>query len=410
MSNGVSISQFAGTPLYALAQNANINGGATLTDTEMVLFQQQCKQMGFNPEDYGLSVITQDLEGANAKETSKNVANLNKSISSSYKKQFGQKNAYEVAQQAETKAYAIIRTAKNAFESNHQNIGFTPHDLSNKPNPMDSEYANNMTAYVTDLNVWASRVADQYAKADSKTNTQLAEEIIQNTNANGQMNARVTAAVGEAVIANLSKAIEEGTATIVKEVKIQGGATRVAIKNAEGQIISAVRTAEGELMSEVRFQGLLDRMATGVNGFATREAIHEEAARTRDTVREEAADTRQQVAKNAQETQELDGFSANITRNMNASIHDDDTRARVNNMSDAILQSDLSFDEKKNLMSHLSRFSLQLYMSEAELKAEEDIINSAIARREETNTTENEKNGIGDFIHGAMSAVFPYIE
>ena len=41
---GFDISQLQGTPLYQLAKNANVYGGKTLSKTEMVFFQQQCRE------------------------------------------------------------------------------------------------------------------------------------------------------------------------------------------------------------------------------------------------------------------------------------------------------------------------------------------------------------------------------
>ena len=68
---GYDINLLKGTPLYDLARNANVYGGKTLSKTEMVFFQQQCREMGFDPAKYGLEVETEDLEGADFKETQK---------------------------------------------------------------------------------------------------------------------------------------------------------------------------------------------------------------------------------------------------------------------------------------------------------------------------------------------------
>ena len=233
--------------------------GKTLSKTEMVFFQQQCREMGFSPEQYGLEIIPEDIEGENYKETRKNQEKLTNSIRDAYKGQFGKKNnAIETAQGAETKAYAIIHTAKEAFTKAHgENLDFVPDDLGHRPNFMDPQYKDNLTKYVTDLNVWAGRVAEDYRNAADMTSKDLAEMVMRNDDKNAAMNAGVTVAVGEAVMNNLDelqKQIADGTAQIIKEVKIQGNATRVTVKDAEGKVIDAIKTAEGHIISETQWQ------------------------------------------------------------------------------------------------------------------------------------------------------------
>lgn len=128
---GFDISQLKGTPLYALAKNANVYGGKTLSKTEMVFFQQQCKEMGFKPEKFGLEIVTEDIEGENFKETRKNQEKLTDSINDAYKSQFGRKNnAVDTAKGSETKAYAIINTAKEGFSKAHgDDNNFIPDSL-----------------------------------------------------------------------------------------------------------------------------------------------------------------------------------------------------------------------------------------------------------------------------------------
>lgn len=290
---GFDISQLKGTPLYALAKNANVYGGKTLSKTEMVFFQQQCKEMGFEPEKFGLEIVTEDIEGENFKETRKNQEKLTDSINDAYKSQFGRKNnAVDTAKGSETKAYAIINTAKEAFTKAHgDNNNFIPDSLGQRPNFMDPQYKDNLTKYVTDLNVWANKVAEQYRNAADMTSQDLAAMIMQNDDANAEMNAGVTVTVGEAVMKNmeeLQKQLADGTAQIIKEVQIQGGATRVAIKNAKGEIIEAVKTSEGNLMSEIQWQNWYNRYITMDQGRKTREAVHKEGETTREEIQQQA--------------------------------------------------------------------------------------------------------------------------
>lgn len=358
---GFDISQLQGTPLYQLAKNANVYGGKTLSKTEMVFFQQQCREMGFSPEQYGLEIIPEDIEGENYKETRKNQEKLTNSIRDAYKGQFGKKNnAIETAQGAETKAYAIIHTAKEAFTKAHgENLDFVPDDLGHRPNFMDPQYKDNLTKYVTDLNVWAGRVAEDYRNAADMTSKDLAEMVMRNDDKNAAMNAGVTVAVGEAVMNNLDelqKQIADGTAQIIKEVKIQGNATRVTVKDAEGKVIDAIRTAEGHIISETQWQN-----------WYTRNIVIDQGVRTRETVED-----------TAQQTQVLNGYSDKINVELKSKVLTNEAGTRISNMRNMILQSDLPFEERKKLMAHLASFSTQNYFSERDLDAEEAIINVAI--------------------------------
>ena len=358
---GFDISQLQGTPLYQLAKNANVYGGKTLSKTEMVFFQQQCREMGFSPEQYGLEIIPEDIEGENYKETRKNQEKLTNSIRDAYKGQFGKKNnAIETAQGAETKAYAIIHTAKEAFTKAHgENLDFVPDDLGHRPNFMDPQYKDNLTKYVTDLNVWAGRVAEDYRNAADMTSKDLAEMVMRNDDKNAAMNAGVTVAVGEAVMNNLDelqKQIADGTAQIIKEVKIQGNGTRVTVKDAEGKVIDAIRTAEGHIISETQWQN-----------WYTRNIVIDQGVRTRETVED-----------TAQQTQVLNGYSDKINVELKSKVLTNEAGTRISNMRNMILQSDLPFEERKKLMAHLASFSTQNYFSERDLDAEEAIINVAI--------------------------------
>lgn len=306
---GFDISQLKGTPLYALAKNANVYGGKTLSKTEMVFFQQQCKEMGFKPEKFGLEIVTEDIEGENFKETRKNQEKLTDSINDAYKSQFGRKNnAVDTAKGSETKAYAIINTAKEAFTKAHgDNNKFVPDSLGQRPNFMDPQYKDNLTKYVTDLNVWANKVAEQYRNAADMTSKDLAAMIMNNDDKNAEFNAEVTVKVGEAVMDNLAelqKQIADGTAQIIKEVQIQGGATRVAIKNAKGEVIEAVRTAEGKLMDEVQWQSWYTRGVVLREGEETRREVRNEGAKTRYAVRTESKKTRREVRREGEDTRQ----------------------------------------------------------------------------------------------------------
>lgn len=281
---GYDIAQLKGTPLYDLARNANVYGGKTLSKTEMVFFQQQCREMGFDPAKYGLEIETEDLEGADFKETQRAQRNLTNSIDQAYQGQFGKKNnAVQVAKDAETRAYSIINTAKEAFVRNHGDVNFTPENLGQRPNFMAPEYKDNLTKYVTDLTAWGNKVAEQYRNADNMTNEQLAAQIMNNDNANTQMimsnddaNTAFQAALTLEVGAELAEKMDANTQAIINEVKAGNAEVIKAIKTAEGNIIHVVKTEAGEtravitnaknqIIGVTRDEGFITRLNDDIN-------------------------------------------------------------------------------------------------------------------------------------------------
>lgn len=311
-----------------MARNANVYGGKTLSKTEMVFFQQQCREMGFDPARYGLEVETEDLEGADFKETQRAQRNLTNSIDQAYQGQFGKKNnAVQVAKDAETRAYSIINTAKEAFVRNHGDVNFTPENLGQRPNFMAPEYKDNLTKYVSDLNAWGNKVAEQYRNADNMTNEQLAAQIMNNDNANTQMimsnndaNTAFQAALTLEVGAELAERMDANTQAIINEVKAGNAEVIKAIKTAEGNIIHVVRTegghtravitnAKNQIIGVTREEGFITRLQE----FNNTVGLHEHMDAATDDINantsSESRHTRRTVNDRADELQ--DGIDQN---------------------------------------------------------------------------------------------------
>lgn len=312
---GYDINLLKGTPLYDLARNANVYGGKTLSKTEMVFFQQQCREMGFDPAKYGLEVETEDLEGANFKETQKSQKNLANAIDQAYQGQFGKKNnAVQVAKDAETRAYSIINTAKEAFTRNHGETKFAPESLGLRPNFMAPEYKGNLTKYVSDLNAWGQKVTEQYRNADAMTNEELAQLIMANDDRNAEMNVNVTNEVGEQV----TETIKDEAKDVKDAVHQEGEETRSAVAQ------------EGELTrSTVHQEGEATRSAVHQEGEATRSTVHQEGELTRDVVREEHYITRGTVRVQAKLSEDA------IERNINREIRVEHGKTRYKTQEEA---------------------------------------------------------------------------
>ena len=381
MTAGFEISQLKGTPLYALAKNANVYGGKTLSKTEMVFFQQQCKEMGFSPEKYGLEIASEDIEGENFKETKKNLEKLTDSINDAYKSKIKKKNnAVETAKSAETKAYAIINTAKEGFVRSHgDNSGFIPENLGQRPNFMAPEYKDNLTKYVSDLNGWAQKVSEQYRSAESKTNEELAAMIMTNSNSNAAINAGITQGVGAAIMANDDKNAEGINANIDQSAKNINANVDKRSREIKGTVREEASRTRKHVDKAVGEMGdILGRMIL-TESDNIQQVVKKEGDNTRQLVADKAKDIKETVETSAKETQEIGGLSSKVSGVLTSRKHPTKAVKKVNTMKNTIISSDLPQEKKKELLDDLADFSDQGILSNKELEQKSREIDDEIA-------------------------------
>jgi len=210
-----------------------------------------------------------------------------------YENYFGKNNIDAV----KNKEAECNRRVINAFKQLVATGQMSPDELNAAiaSRPDMADYNGDAESYKTALENWADDVETAMQtnlKSEIRGGT---EAVINNDNKNTTLLAGVTVATGEAVMENdnfnaavLQKEIQDGTAQIIKQVKLEGGATRVAIRNAKGEIINAVKTAEGHIMSEVQWQSWYSRNITIDQGERTRDTVRDEGEATRDKVQQEA--------------------------------------------------------------------------------------------------------------------------
>lgn len=234
------------------------------------------------------------------------------------------------------------------------------------------------------LEQWKGEALQKIADARETTTRQMGNEIIANSNKNAAFNAEVTVATGEAVMAN----DDMNTAILAKQVDgvedavhTEGKKTRGAV-HAEGAATRNAVYQEGKMTRDVvHMEGAATRNTVRKEGVYTRNVVRDEADMTRDEVRYENAKTRDTVELTAKQTQELDGISQKITTNFSSGqVHTQNTIDRVNNMRNQILQSNIPYEQKKELLTHLAAFSTQTVINFKELKDEEVKIKNAINR------------------------------
>ena len=387
MVKEVSIKQFGGTPLLALAQNANVNGGETLTKLEFAIMQQQMKNLGMTFEDYGLVVTSSDLEGANSKETRKNVDILGSDLNKAYKKQFGSKNNVNVVQTAELKADAIIKTALDMFQSEHPDIVFTPKSLGTRPQFTQPQYKDKPTTYVMDLSEWANTVKMEYINATKLSNEALAAMIIDNNNEQTAILSAELLAYANTIL----EEIENGTAEILSSVKDVEGNIIKTVRNAEGHIVRVVQDSANKVIKVVKEESVktrntvLDVGADIINDnrfehAITRGFVVDEGTRTRNVLRNEARKNRKVIKRTAKQTQELDAMNSAIAERLDALHFTNTLPIRIGDLQKQIAEANVPHSVKMELLQRVRNLLSEMYVSDNEVDELQDIVNKRIRK------------------------------
>ena len=231
--------------------------------------------------------------------------------------------------------------------------------------------------YQQQLSDWKDLAMTQIANERERSTKELvhgaAGAIMANDDANAVMNAGVTIAAGEAIIANDNKNAEEINANVDR--------TRSAVHQEAVKTRNVVHQEHRRTRQEVQLQGAMTRNLVRQEGTRTRQTVHDEAAETRNTVREDGAKTRNTVNTRAQETQELNSSSDKVSDVLTNGHKPHTTRTvkEVGNLRDSIMQSNLPHDEKKELLNDLANFSDQHIISKRELEQKRNEIEERLA-------------------------------
>lgn len=390
MVSEITISQFRGTPLHALAQNANVNGGETLTKIEFAIMQQQMKNLGLTFEEYGLTITSVDSEGSNSRKTRENIAQTGSDLSKAYKKQFGNQNSVKVAQTAELKADAVIKTALDMFKSEHTDVIFVPKSLGARPQFTEPQYKNNPSLYAMDLSDWANGVKIEYMNATKLSNEALAAMILDNNN-------QQTAILSSEMLAlanSISEEIEAGTAEVIKAVKNAEGHIVKTIKNAEGHIVQVIQDNAGKIINIVREESVNTRNTVRKVGAdvindnrfqhaVTNNLIINNHKQTRNVIRGEAYQQRQLTKKTARESQQLEAMNIAIAERVEAvtlTTGWPSLSKRVGDMQKQISQARIPHNKKMELLQRIRNQLAEIYTSDDELDEIQVIIDKTIAK------------------------------
>ncbi len=393
MSTEIEIARFNGTPLLALANNANVNGGKTLTKVEFAIMQQQMKNLGMSFEDYGLQIVSNDFQGENAKGTRNNVAEVGTELNKAYKKQFGAKNIAAV-KLAEVKADSIVKTALDMFKSEHADVVFVPKSLSARPLFTNPAYLNNSTLYAVELTDWANTVKAEYINASKLSNEALAAMIISNDNANTFELSAELSAFGAAILEQVAK----GTATIIDTVNVSANRIEKTIRDAEGHIVKVVQDSAGNVIDVVKEEGIKTRNTVRdvgadvindnrVQHTITRDRVAEEGADTRNTTKQEAQKSRMYTKQKAEETQEIETMNTAIAERLNrlqstlaSRVKYGDISQRIGNMQKQIVESDIPHSKKMELLQAIRNQLGEKFISTKELNNLQERIDNTIMK------------------------------
>ena len=389
-NEGISINEFYGTPLFALANNANVNGGTTLTKFEFAILQQQMKNLGFTFEEYGLDISSFDFEQKSAKATRDTISQAGSELQKAYKKQFGSKNGVSAAQTAETKADSVIKTALDMYKSEHADIMFTPKALGARPQFTEPHYKNNPTAYAMDLNDWANKVKAEYINAAKLSNEALTAMIIDNNNKN-------TAFLGSNLVAlanTILQEVEDGTAEVLKTVNNAEGNIVKTIKSAEGHVVNVVLNSANRVIGVVKEESVKTRntvRAVGAdiindNRFEhanTRGLIRDEAAATRNVVRDQSHTNLKITKRTAKETQEIEAMNIAISERvnvLNVTTAWPSFSVKIGNLQKEIAEANIPHKTKMELLQKIRDQISEFYTSDSELENLQNYIHKRIMK------------------------------
>ena len=221
--------------------------------------------------------------------------------------------------------------------------------------------------YQQQLSDWKDMALTQIANEREISTKELVHDSTDRIVTNDDLNTQLLAQK----MTELQQQIADGTAQIIEEFTTKTGEVIVTIKNAKGEIINAVKSAEGQLTKLVKTAAMLNYYTT-IN----------ENEETRETVMETAEKTQRVVRNSAQETQELDALSKKISDVLTnpKQSHTNGAVKAVGAMRDKIMASDLSFEDKKQLLNDLADFSGQVILSSIELTEKQIEIDERIRK------------------------------
>ncbi len=241
-------------------------------------------------------------------------------------------------------------------------------DFEPMPNPQTSgKKREGFFNYQQQLDAWRDNALTQINDARERNTVEVVGDAVEavnyNTDKKAAMNAAVTVATGEAVMAN----DDANAADINANVDREGAATRKAVHNEGAKTRRTVRAEGQATRAAVHAEGAKTRNTVRLEGAKTRNTVREVGVDIENTIHDENTKTREAARQVGQETQEINELSNNVSDILNTEYHTGETKKQVGDMRDSIVSSNLSHEEKKELLNDLARFSNQVVLSDAEL-------------------------------------------
>lgn len=233
--------------------------------------------------------------------------------------------------------------------------------------------------YQQQLDDWKDNAMTQINNARERNTVEVVGDAVvavnQNTDEKAVMNAALTTGYGEA---NLEATEQEGAETR-KTVKADGAKTRKAV-HAEGAATRKTVRAEGAKTRDVvRVESAVTRNVVRTEGAKTRNTVREVGTDIINEVHEESTTTRETVRQVGKDTQETTTLSDKVSDNLNNYPHTSATKKAVGDIRDKIVSSNLTAEEKKEMLDDLAGWSGQAYIGDKELEAKQKEVNDRLA-------------------------------
>ena len=210
------------------------------------------------------------------------------------------------------------------------------------------------------------------------------KDIKANNNRNAAMNAGVTVATGEAIMANDN----QNAQNITNKVAQENALTRDVVINENAATRRTVRNEGQKTREAVHTESAITRNTVRAEEAKTRNVVRQEAADTRNVVRKEGTKTRDVVRQAGQETQEINELSNEVSDVLNTEYHTGATKKQVGDMRDKIVSSNLPHESKKEMLKDLADFSDQVVISDKEITNEQKDVDMRIAIEKDTQEPE----------------------
>ena len=383
MADGININNLEGA-VKAFANAADQNNDGVIDKKEVKLFNQFINGANLR-QDEGLKVEQQKAGNVSSNDP-KDIKKAQKEEEKMYSAYFGKDQVDEVkADESEANRRVI-----NAFKKlkGAQSPQMLNDAIAGRPDMAD--YAGDAESYKKALDNWADDVENALEKSIAQNVNEYSDKNTEKIIANSDKNTeKVLTAVDK-----INEDLKSGVLTILKELNKEEDGIIKEIKTAQGQVIRAVFNNANKVIRVVKNEAdalhahmdhnlgvQLDATYNAANIIMENSNNNTETIIKNDDLNHEMTQNKltHEVKRSEQQQNEIEGVSNRISDNIGAKLFTTaEIPNRISTMRQQVINSSLAHDKQVHLLNHLANFTNQTYISDSELKAEEEYIKKAV--------------------------------